>query len=338
MLLMKPELVENIDSIDGLRAAVQSAIELEHSTIPPYLYALYSLGSDNKDIAGIIQSVVVEEMGHFGLAANILNAIGGDPCIDKPEFIPTYPGHLPGTVESGLVVPLERFSPKHTKDVFMVIEEPEHPLAIQDAAAQPPLTIGMFYGRIQKAITGMGEGIFTQDPARMARQIEAYPSIVKITNVETATDAIESIVEQGEGTSRSPFDPLHGDELAHYYRFGEIVHGKALVKDPTRDPPFSYSGQAVTFDPGKVTPVIANPKAAGYPAGSAARYGCDTFNYSYKNLLKVLHDTFNGNPSRLNVAIGMMESLNEQALTLMTIDSGLGGKAGPSFEYQPTNP
>jgi hypothetical protein len=83
---------------------------------------------------------------------------------------------------------------------------------------------------------------------------------------------------------------------------------------------------------------IADPKAAGYPAGSAARYGCDTFNYTYTSLLKVVHETFNGSPNRLGTAIGMMESLKEQALTLMTIDSGLGGKAGPSFEYQPTNP
>jgi len=42
MLLMKPELVADLDSIKGVRAAVQKAIELEHSTIPPYLYALYT--------------------------------------------------------------------------------------------------------------------------------------------------------------------------------------------------------------------------------------------------------------------------------------------------------
>ena len=47
MLLMKPELLADLDSIGGVRVAVQKAIELEHSTIPPYLYALYSLGSDN---------------------------------------------------------------------------------------------------------------------------------------------------------------------------------------------------------------------------------------------------------------------------------------------------
>jgi hypothetical protein len=83
--------------------------------------------------------------------------------------------------------------------------------------------------------------------------------------------------------------------------------------------------------------VIANPKLSKYPAGSAARIRCRTFNYTYTNLLKVLHDTFNGHPDRLPTAIGMMESLNEQAQTLMATDSGLGGKAGPSFEYQPTN-
>ena len=37
-------LVRKLDgTVAGLKAALQSAIELEHSTIPPYLYALYSI-------------------------------------------------------------------------------------------------------------------------------------------------------------------------------------------------------------------------------------------------------------------------------------------------------
>src|SRR5437899_7691872 len=91
--------------------ALQQAVELEHSTIPVYLYALYSLdAAKNGTVITIINSVVVEEMLHMTLACNILNALGGRPAIDRPGFIPTYPGPLPGGVESDLIAHLARFS------------------------------------------------------------------------------------------------------------------------------------------------------------------------------------------------------------------------------------
>lgn len=343
MLLIKPQLVENLNSIDGLRTAIQSAIELEHATIPPYLYALYSLGSGNTEVAERIHSVVIEEMAHFALAANILNAIGGTPSIDKPRFIPTYPGPLPGTVESGLHVPLERFSKRLTEKVFMKIEEPEDPVAIKRGltATGHPLTIGMFYGKILTGIQTLetsqpsGKTIFTGDAAYQIAQDLSPLNTFPVHNLDDAEKAINLVVQQGEGSSQSPSS---GGELAHYYRFGEIVNGRALVSDGKAPPKWSYTGDPISFHQTKVAPVIANPKTVGYPAGSAARYGCEMFNYTYTSLLKVLHEAFNGNPSRLNAAIGMMESLKEQALTLAAIDSGDGGKAGPSFEYQPTNP
>src|SRR5437016_10860321 len=117
------------DTLPGLQCALQKAIELEHSTIPPYLYALYSVKPyQNAEIAGLIKSVVLEEMLHMSLDCNILNAIDGAPVIDRPDFIPSYPGPLPGQVESDLTVPLAPFSKQLVYDVFMVIEEPEDPL------------------------------------------------------------------------------------------------------------------------------------------------------------------------------------------------------------------
>jgi len=193
-------------------------------------------------------------------------------------------------------------------------------------------------GSIRSPIWRKGGTIFTGDPAYQVTQDFPSWEVFPVLKLDDARKAIRFIVFQGEGTPSSPSDPLAGGELAHYYRFGEIVHGRALVPDGKVPPSWSYTGDLIPFDPSTVAPVIANPKTAGYPAGSAARYGCQTFNYTYTSLLKVLHEAFNGNPSRLSAAIGMMESLKEQALTLATIDSGDGGKAGPSFEYQPTNP
>src|SRR5688572_13588026 len=128
MIHLKPEMVAQLDEPHGLHYGLQCAIELEHSTIPTYLYSLYSLGTSNAQIGQIMLSVIQEEMLHFGLVCNILNAIGGSPAIDKPHFIPKYPGPLPGGVESDLRVHLRRFSLDHVRDTFMVIEEPEDPL------------------------------------------------------------------------------------------------------------------------------------------------------------------------------------------------------------------
>lgn len=97
MINIRAELFNDLDaSVEGLHRALQNAIELEHATIPPYLYALYSLKPGvNLEIAGLIKSVVLEEMPHMALDCNILNAIKGTPKIDEPCFLPKYPGHLP---------------------------------------------------------------------------------------------------------------------------------------------------------------------------------------------------------------------------------------------------
>src|SRR5262249_44844149 len=91
-----------IQAIRGARQAsdlyqfLQSAIELEHATIPAYLQALYSIKHDqNRVVAALIRSIVVEEMLHMTIAANVMNAIGGEPVINKPNFVPIYPGPLP---------------------------------------------------------------------------------------------------------------------------------------------------------------------------------------------------------------------------------------------------
>src|SRR3954452_10608985 len=145
MIRLKPELTAEIDTPTGLQTALQAAVMLEHATLPPYLYALWSL-SGNDAIALLMGPIVMQEMGHMALACNILNAIGGSPAIDQPGFVPTYPGPLPGGVEDDLRVPLAPFSIDLVHDVFMVIEEPEDPIALRAAAADD-ITIGEFYAQ-----------------------------------------------------------------------------------------------------------------------------------------------------------------------------------------------
>src|SRR5262245_12981503 len=92
---------------DWVQEALQEAVELEFSTIPPYLYAMWSIdpGGDPDDMSAAIRHVVVEEMLHMGLACNLLAGSGGTPRL--VSAVPRYPGPLKAGVHAGLEVGLE---------------------------------------------------------------------------------------------------------------------------------------------------------------------------------------------------------------------------------------
>lgn len=115
---------QRIDTIDSLQQHLQWAIELEHATLPPYLCALYSLDpARNPDAVELVSSVFVEEMIHLSLAANLLNAVGGEPRLDVPQLLPGYPRQLPhGSMELSLLP----FGPD-ALDMFLRLEKPEAP-------------------------------------------------------------------------------------------------------------------------------------------------------------------------------------------------------------------
>src|SRR5689334_16604750 len=78
---------------------LQAALELEMFTIPPYLTALYSLrDGSNQASATIIQGVVMEEMLHVILVANVMNAVGAKPCL-SPELT-KRDGAVPWSLEA----------------------------------------------------------------------------------------------------------------------------------------------------------------------------------------------------------------------------------------------
>jgi hypothetical protein len=346
MIRIRPEVSGLLQARDAhaVAAALQAAIELEHATIPPYLYALYSLGSGaNSAVADIIQSVVVEEMLHLTLVANILNGLGGNPVFDSPSLIPHYPGPLPGSVEGELVVGLAPCSVDLVKNTFMIIEQPEHPLVFPAEAmtAGQPMTIGHFYRTIRATIVNLGDEAFSRQPRNQVTTSLLKDTVV-VTDVATACQAIDTIIDQGEGTATTP-DEIIGTDYSHYYRFAEIANGRRLIRNPQAGPStppdqqYIYGGDPVPLDPAPIFAVPANPTAATYPDGSPARKACVTFNYTYTSLLKCLHATFNGEPGALQAAIGIMMSLREQAIDMMAGTTTAGTPAGPTFEWQPLN-
>lgn len=340
MIKINQKIIRGIQS--AARAAdlhyyLQEAVKLEHATIPPYLTAMFSFRPGaNLRIAELIHSIVIEEMLHMTISANILIAIGGHPQINTPDFIPTYPGPLPMNI-GDLIVGIEAFSIELTKNTFMAIEEPENPIPIRTgalAAGEPEFsTIGQFYAAIQEKIRELGEGIFvnkTAPPQVVDNKWFPPKKLFVIEGVETACKGIDVITTEGEGTSSSPFQSP-GDP-AHYYKFGEIVAGRELVR--TRDG-FAYAGAPILFDPSGIWPLRSNCKIADFPLGSQARTRIEQYAYSYSTLLNALHQAFNHDPSKLDAAIGMMYDLRVMAVALMQTDTGdkTGQTVGPSYEY-----
>lgn len=310
------------DQLGAVREALKNAIQLELSTIPLYLYALYSLRDDkegdkdykqiNNPIAKRLRSVVIEEMLHMLLACNVLKAVGGDPSLDvlyTSKLWPTYPGPLPGGIGGQLTVNLAPFSMEQLKP-FLKIEEPEDRLdfPVARAAAEGPLTIGQFYTAIRQSIEKIGPAAF-QDP-RIEKQIgpdltEDYgmSGAILVKDVETAKQAINTIIDQGEGTTQSPLEAADSGKFAHYYRFMEIQQGKTLIKNPTppsQEPKDQYiyagkdkGGADITFNPdGVVAGLRTNPKLTDYEGDKDAHDKCGKFNENYTYLLYSIGDSY----------------------------------------------
>ncbi len=340
MIKLQPGIINGIRaaaSAEELGVYLQNAIKLEHSTIPPYLTAMLSLRpGTNTQIAANIREIIIEEMLHMTIAANILIAIGGHPSINQPEFIPKYPGPLPMNV-GDLEVGIEPFSIALVKNTFMEIEEPEHPIPVKAPAealtAVEYATIGAFYDAIKEQIQVLGPPIFVQPdapPQVVNTDWFSADRLFVIDGVDAACRAIDLIKREGEGTSDDPFESP-GDP-AHYYRFGEIAAGRELIVTPAG---FAYAGTPIPFDPAGVWPLRPNCKIADFAPGTQARTRIDAFAYNYSALLNALHDTFNGDPAQLETAIGLMYDLRTSAVALMETDAGDGSgrTVGPSFEY-----
>jgi hypothetical protein len=228
---------DRITILSDLQDALQTAMQLEFSTIPPYLCAQWSINSDPSDVADMIEGIVVQEMYHFALAGNMLTAIGGVPNIANAAFIPSYPTNvLPGGIPQKLAVDLQPLTPEQAQ-VFMQIEYPEFPPV---ALAAAPATIGAFYDTIADGFTTVSPTI--NPNAFAVNSGEATP----IKSIADALAAISLIKGEGEGTSGSPDQPPTGNTtFAHYYVFKEIFTQKTLVQNAAGN--WSFMGAAIQF-------------------------------------------------------------------------------------------
>jgi hypothetical protein len=332
-----------IATLESLREHLQWAIELEHFTIPPYLCALYSLDPvRNADAVEVVASVLVEEMLHMTLAANLLNAVGGRPQIDTPRMLLPYPRCLPHS-DGSFEVPLARFSPE-SLDVFLKIERPAPPGAPPEGDQYE--SIGQFYDAIRRGLVELcehlGEAqVFCGDPARQVTDADVYTgggSIVTVTSPDSALAALEEIVGQGEGAQLEVWDGdvdvLHPEreQVAHYFRFQELKLGRRYQRGDT--PQSGPTGETIAVDWDGVLPMRAGPRSSDHAPGSPIRTAQDAFNRTYCALLHELDQAFNGSPEVLGPSVGAMYGLADLARALMQMPTEDGLEtAGPTFEY-----
>jgi hypothetical protein len=337
---------------DELKEMLQAAVELELAVIPPYLCALYSMHpGGNEQPKLIIRSVVVEEMLHLVLAANVLNAIGGRPRVAGAEYAPRYPHELP----DGVIVNLLPFSPLAIES-FLKVENPQYdhrtasiddtllaggrhaPHLARAARRQPPYaSVGAFYAAVvdglQHAAAEIGEQeLFCGDPSRQITRDYYYAgggTPISVTTLAYACDALREIVEQGEGDMHEMYDD-DGD-LAHYFRFQEVKHDRAYLPS---DDAGSPTGPPIGVDYATVYPMLANPRNEDF-TDPALRAASDAANRTWSALLRAIDDAFDGNPAALLPAVQRMFTLRDQALVLLAnpLQADDRRHAGPTFEW-----
>ena len=349
-----------VKGIKQLREMLQSAIKLEHSTIPPYLCALYSI-RDGKNQAAVdaILSVVMEEMLHMALAANVLIAIGGKPAVNQHDFIPKYPLRL--DFLNGRPVNLERFC-QNSIDTFIEIERPDddpvecHPQK-NCWEHEKFKSIGQFYQLIELGLKELSQkgDIFTGASRPQIDPVEYYGGggeLTRVTDLESALRSLKEIVDQGEGIPESIWEEPNPNpqrqaylEVAHFYRFIEIRLEKKFVGN---EPIHLEQGQkyplptgakvAVDWSDSAVLPMAVNPRMDQLQAYPEYWKKSKAFNIVYSQLLDGLHSAMNGHPEEMSKSTRLMHALKDRAVELMNIphpdDKTFPGQTiGPSFEY-----
>src|SRR5438876_5966896 len=257
------EPVLRVESREELVYLLGEACELEHGLLCEYLYAQFSLkrsideGVTPEQLARIqawettLIDVIKQEMLHLALATNILTAVGAAPHFERPNF-PILTRWYPPGVQIALV-PFGERALRH----FIYLERPEG-MALDDAAgfaaarhAQPLTaggaglvavpqewrTVGHLYRGIEAGLAHLcdryGEDAVFIGPARAqaVTDIFEWPELIAVTDLASARQAIEVIVEQGEGA--------RGDWIkSHFGVFVGILEDLLTMQeaDPTFDP------------------------------------------------------------------------------------------------------
>ncbi|HLZ61600.1 MAG TPA: ferritin-like domain-containing protein [Ktedonosporobacter sp.] len=352
-----------IEDREELMYMLSEAASLEHMIMCQYLFAAFTLKRDvsegvtEEQLEAIkrwerqISLVATQEMLHLTLVNNMLTAIGSIPFLGHPNF-PQRANYYPPGVQLALL-PFGRDALQH----FLFLERPEG-MDLQDAPEfevlaipRPNLnldtdqivpqdqefaTVGHLYRGIEQGfrhlVAKYGEKQIFVGPqrAQATQKHFAWPELIPVTDLASACQAIETIVEQGEGA--------RGDwKEGHYGKFLQVAQEYRQMKE--QNPDFEPARPAVgafANPPGEVSEVtvISHPLTASVS---------ELFNASYQALLQVLlryfiHGTESDDELTIlsNVAVDAMFLLIKplgELLTRLPLGPEYPDKvAGPCFE------
>nr|VWO96715.1 Uncharacterized protein [Ganoderma boninense] len=212
---------------DDLVKHLKTGMQVELGTIPLYFCALYSIKRDNgqwgsKARANIL-AVAEQEMLHLALAGNMLRALDGKQLLYDESFMPKYPSHiLYDKIDMEL-----RPADKKNLDCFLKIEAPFMPAPVLGGEPEPFDTllpsynsIGEFYKELQHGILEVSKDdphLFSSNKEQQFTGAEFFDErMTVVVDIQTALKALETIVDQGEGSIGVPD--------SHYTIFVELYH------------------------------------------------------------------------------------------------------------------
>ena len=357
-----PIVVENREELFFL---LSEAAQLEHMIMCQYLFATFSLKRDvsegltqaqleaMKRWERIVLDVAVEEMLHLALVNNLLLSLGSIPYFDRPNF-PLQGKYFPAGIKLALI-PFGERALQH----FLFLERPEGmtredaagfeadgipdpPMPLDDIApeAQDYATVGHLYRGIEQGFRHLVEKygeqqVFVGPPqAQMTQKYFGWPELVPVTDLASAVQAIETIVEQGEG-ARGNWQNAHYGKFLGVWNEYHTMKSQDANFEPARPvigaftrPPLDTNDVAIITDP--LTANVAT-----------------LFNVSYEAVLQVLIRMFiyHGETEEelqtlSNIAVdGMFQLLEPLGRLLTTLPIGPhapGKTAGAGFEIYRT--
>jgi hypothetical protein len=340
---------------------LSQAAELEHGLMCEYLYAAFSLkstagpGLRADQLAaverwrGMILGIAAQEMMHWAMVQNLLIAVGSAPYVSRPHM-----PHQAGGYPPGVQLRLLRFG-EAALEHFVYLERPEgmegtDAEGFQPAGTPPPpmgpeeviprgqdfATVGHLYRSIEQGLAHLadklGDDRLFIGPAFQQADETAFgwPDLRPITNLADANQAIDRIVEQGEGA--------RGDwASAHYGRFLAVLDEYLAMRDedPVFQPAHPVAAAAVRGVEGIEPDVYISDPATGACS--------DLFNAVYELLLQIIARYFAfgyETPEQLQVlartAVGLMfGAIKPLGLLLARLPVGPdhpGITAGASFQ------
>jgi Ferritin-like len=356
--MAEPEIV--VANREHLWWLLAEAAQLEHMIMCQYLFAEFSLKSDDELAADQIdvvdrwrktlRGIAVEEMLHLALVANLMAAIGAAPTFGRPNF-PRRSGYFPASVQLDLL-PFGEEALLH----FLYLERPERmerqdakgfvptapPLEPLDASEAMPhgqefATVGHLYRGIERGLATLADrlgerALFVGSPrAQATPERFGWPQVIAVTDLATAQSAIDEIIEQGEGARGDWQNAHYGRFLAMWQDYDQL-HRRDPSFQPSRPVVPAYSRQP--FDVVDPVPLITDPHT--HRVAELAALGYELVLHLLTRFFTHTEETEQQLDVLVNSAIDTMARvLRPLATTLTTLPIGPeypGRTAGFSFE------